>query len=88
MNQILPSTNKICTLDVKFMLRALDCVKQWSCLPLKEILLDLCLLNQFLAKVLDQMGQLKPSKDSIWTFNVRFTLRARYCVEKLSCLPF
>ena len=74
MGKILSFRDNILTFDVRIRLRARDCVKKWSCLPLKEILLDICLLDQFLAKVLDQMGQLKSSKDSIWTFNVRFTV--------------
>ena len=28
------------------------------------------------------MGQLLPSQNNIWTFNIRFKLRARECVEK------
>ena len=46
------------------------------------------LYGPILFKILAHMGQIFPSKNNIWTFNIRFKLRARDYVEKWSYLPF
>ena len=58
----------------------------WFCFPLGNSTL-LKLFGPILAKVLAQMGQIVPIWDNIWTFDVRYTLRAQDCVKKWSCLP-